>query len=54
MVALAGSKTYHRLYAGYTDDGGHLNSAGQQRIGLGWYAVAAVVALDPSFANGFE
>lgn len=40
-------KTYQKLYAGYTDDGGHLNSAGRQRIALGWYAVAAVIAAPP-------
>lgn len=39
----SGGNTYQRLYSGYTDDGGHLNSAGQQHVALGWYAVAAAV-----------
>jgi hypothetical protein len=51
---LYGGQTYQKLYAGYTSDGGHLNTAGQQRIAQGWYAVAAVLATDPIFADGFE
>ena len=49
-------RTYQKLYAGYTDptDGGHLDAAGQERIAHGWYAMAAVLATDPIFANGFE
>lgn len=49
-----GGLTYQKLYDGYTDDGGHLNSAGRQRIAMGWYAVAAVLAGDPIFSDGFE
>ncbi len=49
-----GGETYQKLYAGYTDDGGHLNAAGRQRVALGWYAVAATLAGDPVFADGFE
>jgi lysophospholipase L1-like esterase len=49
-----GGFTYQKLYDGYTDDGGHLNSAGRQRIAMGWYAVAAVLAGDPIFSDGFE
>lgn len=39
----SGGVTYQRLYAGYTSDGGHLNSAGSQRVALGWYAAAAAL-----------
>ncbi len=49
-----GGQTYQKLYDGYTDDGGHLDSVGQQRVALGWYAMAAVLATDPIFADGFE
>lgn len=49
-----GGQTYQKLYAGYTDDGGHLDATGQQRIAQGWYAMAAVLASDPIFADGFE
>lgn len=49
-----GGFTYQKLYDGYTDDGGHLDVAGRQRIALGWYAVAAVLAGDPIFSDGFE
>ena len=49
-----GGQTYQKLYAGYSDDGGHLDATGQQRIAQGWYAMAAVLATDPIFANGFE
>jgi hypothetical protein len=34
---------YQRLYSGYTSDGGHLNTLGEQRVALGWYAVAAAL-----------
>jgi len=40
--------TYQKLYSGYTSDGGHLNTAGQQRIALGWYATAAVIVGEPA------
>ncbi|HOW69332.1 MAG TPA: SGNH/GDSL hydrolase family protein [Phycisphaerae bacterium] len=43
----SGGKTYQKLYSGYTSDGGHLNSTGGQRIAMGWYAVAAVIAAPP-------
>jgi hypothetical protein len=49
-----GGLTYQKLYAGYTSDGGHLGSAGQARIAQGWYAMAAVLATDPIFADGFQ
>ncbi len=51
---LSGGQAYQKLYAGYTDDGGHLDTAGQQRIALGWYAMAAVLATDPIFSDGFQ
>ena len=38
-------QTYQKLYSGYSSDGGHLSSAGCQRIALGWYAVAAAIAV---------
>ncbi len=37
------SKVYQRLYDGYTSDGGHLNTLGEQRVALGWYATAAAL-----------
>jgi len=49
-----GGLTYQKLYAGYTDDGGHLNVAGRQRIALGWYAVAATLTGGRLFSDGFE
>lgn len=36
-----GGNTYQKLYSGYSTDGGHLNSTGEQRVAKGWYAVAA-------------
>lgn len=33
--------TYQKLYSNYSSDGGHLNSAGRQRVAKGWYAAAA-------------
>ena len=50
----SGGQAYQRLYAGYTDDGGHLNALGRQRVARGWYAVAAVLTRGPVFADGFE
>ncbi len=50
----SGGHTWQKLYAGYTDDGGHLNVTGRQRIATGWYAVAAVVANHPIFWSDFE
>lgn len=50
----SGGAVYQRLYAGYTDDGGHLNTLGRQRVARGWYAVAAVLTREPVFADGFE
>ncbi|HVP13362.1 MAG TPA: hypothetical protein VMV94_19465 [Phycisphaerae bacterium] len=46
-----GGQTYQKLYAGYTSDGGHLNTVGSQRIATGWYAVAAAIATAPD-CNG--
>ncbi len=44
---VSGGQTNQRMYTGYAVDSGsgdwHLNSAGQQRLALGWYAVAATV-----------
>lgn len=37
-------KTYQKLHAAYTNDGGHLNTEGAKRVALGWYAVAATKA----------
>jgi hypothetical protein len=51
---ITGPDTYQKLCDGYTDDGGHLNSVGRQRIATGWYAVAAILVDQPIFANGFE
>jgi hypothetical protein len=49
-----GGLTYQKLYSGYTDDGGHLNTAGRQRIATGWYAVAATLTGGQLFSDGFE
>lgn len=35
--------TYQRLCPAYTDDGGHLNTVGRQRLAMGWYATAAAI-----------
>jgi len=40
-----GGLTNQKLWASYTDDGGHLNALGQRRIALGWYAVGAQFAV---------
>ncbi len=50
----AGGHTWQKLYAGYSDDGGHLNVTGRQRIATGWYAVAAVLVDHPIFWSDFE
>jgi hypothetical protein len=45
---------YQRLYSGYTSDGGHLNTLGEQRVALGWYATAAALvsaAADPQWTS---
>ncbi len=42
-----GGQTWQKLYAGYTDDGGHLDASGRQRVAQGWYAVAAFIASQP-------
>jgi hypothetical protein len=34
-----------KLFSGYTGDGGHLNTAGAERVAKGWYAVAAAIAV---------
>jgi hypothetical protein len=44
---LYGGQTYQKMYAGYSSDGGHLNSTGCERVALGWYAVAAALAAAP-------
>ena len=41
----SGGQTYQKLYNDYSSDGGHLSAAGRQRIALGWYAVAAAIAV---------
>lgn len=41
-------QTYQKLYSGYTNDGGHLNTLGQTRVGLGWYATGAALAVVPA------
>lgn len=51
---LSAGQTYQKLYDGYTDDGGHLNVTGRQRVATGWYAVAAVLARHPIFWSDFE
>jgi len=50
----SGGHTWQKLYDGYTDDGGHLNVTGRQRVAIGWYAVAAVLANHPIFWSDFE
>ena len=45
ITFVSGGQPYQRLYDDYSSDGGHLTSAGCQRIALGWYAVAAVIAI---------
>jgi len=40
---IRGGQTCQKLYTGYTSDGGHLNTAGRQRVAKGWYAVAATL-----------
>lgn len=52
----SGAETYQQLCTGYSDDGGHLNATGRQRIATGWYAVAAAIAAsdDVLFTDGFE
>ena len=50
----SGGQTYQKLYAGYTDDGGHLDVDGRQRMALGWYAVAAELVRGEVFVETFE
>lgn len=50
----SGGETYQKLYAGYTGDGGHLDTEGRQRVARGWYATAATLAPCWVFADGFE
>lgn len=44
---VSGTQTNQRMYSGYAVDAGsgdwHLNSVGQRRLALGWYAAAATV-----------
>lgn len=42
--------TYERLYSGYAADLGHLNAAGSARAALGWYALAATLAVPATSA----
>lgn len=35
--------SYQKLYSGFTNDGGHLNDLGAQKVALGFYALAAPV-----------
>ncbi len=51
---VSGGHVYQKLDAGCTDDGGHLNVAGRQRIAAGWYAVAAILVNHPVFWSDFE
>jgi hypothetical protein len=44
----SGGQVYQRMYSGYSSDGGHLNSTGSQRVAMGWYAVAAEIAVTGS------
>jgi hypothetical protein len=48
----SGGNTYQQLYSGFTDDGGHPNVLGSQRVALGFYAVAnaALVPEPDSYA----
>ncbi len=51
----SGGETYQKLYAGYTGDGGHLDTdLGHRRVAQGWYATAATLAPCWIFADGFE
>jgi lysophospholipase L1-like esterase len=43
----SGGQTYQKLYGSYSSDGGHLNAAGEERVALGWYAMAALIAAGP-------
>ncbi len=45
-------QVYPKLYSGYTDDGGHLNSDGAMRVALGWYATAAAITGNATAAPG--
>jgi len=36
-------RTYQKLYSGYVQTEGTLNTVGRQRMALGWYAVAAAI-----------
>jgi len=48
-------QTYQKLYAGYTNDGGHLDAElGHRRAARGWYATAAVLSPCLLFGDGFE
>ena len=54
---VSGVQTNQRMYSGYAVDSGsgdwHLNSAGQQRLALGWYAVAAT-AVNTNIVKAFS
>lgn len=41
-----GAGTYQMLYSGYTDDGGHLNAAGAQRVAKALYSLFGQLAID--------
>jgi hypothetical protein len=40
--------TNQKMWAPYSNDGGHLNTLGRQRVAKGWYAVGAAVAIPES------
>lgn len=51
----SGGTTYQKLYAGYTTDGGHLDTElGHRRVARGWYAAAATLAACTVFTDGFD
>ena len=51
----SGGVPYQKLFAGYTGDGGHLDTElGHRRVARGWYAVAATLASCQVFTDNFE
>jgi hypothetical protein len=45
---VSGGQSYQMLYSDYTSDGGHLSTAGQRRVALGFYALGAGLLPEPS------
>jgi hypothetical protein len=49
-----GGQIYEKLYSGYSSDGGHLNSTGEERIGKGWYATAVYATRYVPFSESWS